>query len=72
MRNLTVYPVTAPEAISAVQLALESYTRDIDKMGVGNIDGVALLMVEKFIEANKEKFDTFAKASLEVIFEVKE
>jgi hypothetical protein len=69
MRDLTVYPVTAQEAVSAIQLALESYTKNIEEIGVGNVDGVALLMAEQFIDANRERFDIFAKASLQVVLE---
>lgn len=69
MRDLGDCPVTAQEAISAVQIAFESYTRNIRQVGVGNIDGIALLMVEQFIDANRERFDTFAKASLQVVLE---
>jgi hypothetical protein len=69
MRNITEYPVTADEAISALQIAFENRSKNIGKYGFGDIDGIALLMAEKFIENNKERFDTFAKASLEIIFE---
>lgn len=69
MRNLSEYPVTAEEVVSALQLSLEHYTRTIANRGIGDIDGIAILMAEKFIEANKERFNTFAKASLEVISE---
>jgi hypothetical protein len=60
MRNLVVYPVVAEEAISATQIAFEDYARNIHKVGVGNIDGVALLMAEKFIENNKDSFNAFS------------
>jgi hypothetical protein len=69
MRNLAVYPVTADEAISAVQLALEHYTSTIKARGIGDVDGVALVIIEKFIDDNKERFDIFSRASLEVISE---
>ena len=67
MRNLAQYPVKADEAISALQLALESYTRTIRERGIGDIDGVALLMAEKFITANKDQFDAFTHAELKEI-----
>lgn len=69
MRNLQQYPVTADEAISAVQMALEHYTHTIKERGIGDVDGIALLMAEKFINDNKERFNTFSRASLEVITE---
>jgi hypothetical protein len=69
MRNLLEYPVTSGEAVSAIQIALEQYTREIKDRGIGDMDGIALLMAEKFIESNRERFDTFAKASLEVVVE---
>lgn len=69
MRNLENTPVTAQEAISALQVAFESYTKNIRQTGTGNIDGIALLMSEQFIDANRERFDTFAKASLQVVLE---
>jgi hypothetical protein len=64
MRNLQIFPVTAEEAISSLQLSLEHYTRSIRERGCGDIDGVAILMAEKFIEANKERFNAFAENSL--------
>ena len=64
MRNLMEYPIVAEEAISAIQIALEDYTRNIHKMGIGNPDGVALLMAEKFIENNKESFNIFCAKSI--------
>lgn len=69
MRNLTIYPVTADEAISALQLCLEQYTRTISQRGIGDVDGVAIVTVEKFIEQNKQQFDTFSQASLGIILQ---
>ena len=67
MRNLKQYPVRADEAISALQLAFESYTRTIRERGIGDIDGIALLMVEQFVTANKDQFDAFTHAELKEI-----
>jgi len=72
MRSLVQYPIKADEAMHAVRIALENYTKNIRFYGCGNIDGAALMMVEKFIEQNKERFDTFSAASLQVIFEDKD
>jgi hypothetical protein len=66
MRNLVQYPVKADEAISALQLALESYTKSVRSHGIGNIDGISLLMAEQFITENKEAFDKFTKGKLSV------
>ena len=65
MRNLKQYPVNADEAISAIQLAFENYTKTISTRGIGDIDGVALLMAEKFIESFADKFNAFVKAEME-------
>jgi hypothetical protein len=64
MRNLIEYPIKAEEAISAIQLALEHYTKTIKGRGIGDVDGVALLISEQFISANKERFDTFSSTEL--------
>lgn len=70
MRNLVEYPITADEAIAVIRLAEEKNQMDnVDVIGC--IDGVALLMIEKFIEQNKDRFDVFSKASFDVIFEGK-
>lgn len=69
MRNLVVYPVVAEEAISAIQIAFEDYTRNIHKVGIGNTDGVALLMAEKFIENNKDSFNAFSAERMKRIGE---
>lgn len=69
MRNLVQYPIIANEAISAIQMAIENYTRTIKERGIGDIDGIALLMAERFINDNKERFNLFARASLEIISE---
>jgi hypothetical protein len=69
MRNLAVYPVTADEAISAIQIAFEGYCNTVKAHGIGNVDGIAMLMAEKFIEANKDRFNTFSAASLDVVAE---
>ncbi len=71
MRNLVEYPITADEVISTLQVALESYTKRVRTDGIGGIEGVALLMAEQFISRNKAEFDTFSKASMEVVQEVK-
>jgi hypothetical protein len=67
MRNLKQYPVEADEAISAIQLALENYTKTIGERGIGDIDGIALLMAEKFIESFPDKFNAFVKVSMESV-----
>lgn len=69
MRNLVQYPIIANEAISAIQMAIENYTRTIKERGIGDIDGIALLMAERFINDNKERFNLFARASLKIISE---
>jgi hypothetical protein len=73
MRNIVVYPIKAEESIAALQVALESYSKSAREHAlIGGVDGLALLMAEKFIEANKERFNTFSAASLDVLFEKKE
>lgn len=67
MRNILEFPVTSNEVISALQVAFESYTKNISIDGVGSIDGIALLMAEQFISENAEKFDMFVKESMEVL-----
>jgi len=71
MRNLVEYPITADEAISTLQVAIESHSKNIRNYGVGGIEGVALLMAEKFIDQHRKEFDVFSKASMEVVEEVK-
>ena len=71
MRNLLVYPITADEAISVLQVQLESYSKRIHTDGLGGIEGVALLTVEQFIARYKREFDTFSKASMEVVEETR-
>lgn len=61
MRDISTYPVTADEAMTALSGALSEYTRNIAAYGVGNVDGIALLTLEKFIEANKNTFNNFSK-----------
>ncbi len=70
MRNLSVYPITANEAIEVLKRA-EDTQKILSRGQIGGIDGLTLLIIEKFIEQNKERFDTFSKASLQVIFEDK-
>lgn len=69
MRDLTRYPITADETVAALKWASSEYTRNIQNYGVGGVEGIAILMAEKFIEQNKERFDIFAKASMQVMGE---
>lgn len=61
MRNLNEYPITADETVNALKWALSEYTRNIQNYGVGGIEGIAMLLAEKFIAENKEQFDEFVK-----------
>ena len=61
MRNLNEYPITADETINSLKWALREYTRNIQNYGVGGIEGIAMLLAEKFIEENKEQFNKFSK-----------
>lgn len=70
MRNIIEFPITADEAIEVLNRAEEN-ERMFNAGDVGGIDGITLLLIEKFIEQNKERFNTFSRASLEVIFENK-
>lgn len=69
MRNLVEYPVTADETVAALKWAGSQYTKHIHEYGVGGIEGIALITAERFIEQNKERFDTFSKASMQVVDE---
>ena len=72
MRDLANYPVTAEEAISALQIAFEQYASGVKEHGIGNVDGIAILMTEKFLNDNKDKFNAFSQAAIDAITEKKE
>ncbi len=60
MRNLTEYPVTGGEAISALQEAQELFYNKY-KHHMGSINGLALFYAERFIREHKEEFDQFTQ-----------